>query len=157
MPNTTVHIIRDVLLAYPKLYKAQANQFGAVQFDTRVDFPVARMAELSQFSRQTPRACDVAENMLSINIRLPEKNRNDKLNSIKVIDMKGELLNPTEVMEMGNGTRANLKVLRYQSPKDGKFSTQLREVQVIEYKKYELDSIDFDIVDNKPTNTSVDF
>jgi len=146
MPNTTVHIIRDVLLAYPKLNSAQPNQFGAKQFEVRIDFPVARMAELSQFSRQTPRACDVADDMLSINVRLPEFNAKGKANSVPVLDMKGNALSPTEVMEMGNGTKANVMVLRYQNPKDGKFSTQLRKIQVIEYKKYELDSIDFDIV-----------
>lgn len=156
MPNTTVHIIRDVQLAYPKLHKPQANQFGAVQFDVRVDFPAARLAELQEFSRQPARACDI-QGMLSINIRLPEKNRDGKLNSIQVIDMSGNVLNPTEVMEMGNGTKANLKVLKYQS-RDGKYSTQLRAVQVIEYKKYSLDTVDFDIIESgKPINPASDF
>lgn len=149
-------IIRDVQLAYPKLSKAQANQFGAVQYDVRIDFPAARMAELQQFSRQPARASD-EQGMLSINVRAPEFNAKGKSNKPIVIDMKGEALNETEIMEMGNGTKANVKVFQYISKKDGKMSTILKAIQVIEYKKYELDSIDFDIVDSKPTNPSVDF
>jgi len=155
MPNTTLHIIRDVLLAYPKLNSAQPNQFGVKQFEVRLDFPSSRMVELAEFSRQPARPCDVADDMLSINVRLPEFNAKGKANSVPVTDMRGNALSPTEVMEMGNGTKANIIVLKYE--KDGKFYTQLRKVQVIEYKKYELDSIDFDIIDDTKTEFSNQF
>ena len=143
-------IIKDVSLAYPKLATAQPNQFGAKQFEVRIDFSAERIAELQPFSRQTVRPADV-DGMLSINVRLPEFNRNGKANSVKVIDMKGKDLTPTQIMEMGNGTKANVMVLQYENRKDGKMSTQLKAIQVIEYKKYELESINFDVVEDTTT------
>ena len=140
-------ILKDVSLAYPKLSTAQPNQFGAKQFDVRIDFPASRLAEIQPFSRQAARPADV-DGMLSINVRLPEINNKGKANSVRVVNMSGQSLTPTEVMEMGNGTKANVMVFQFDNKRDGKKSTHLRAIQVIEYKKYELESIDFDVVES---------
>ena len=146
-------IIKDVSLAYPKLASAQPNQFGAKQFEVRIDFPASRLAEIQPFSRQAARPADV-DGMLSINVRLPELNAKKKPNSVRVVDNLNQPLNPTQIMEMGNGTKANVMVLQYQNRNDGKMSTQLKAIQVTEYKKYELESVEFDVVQQE---ASTDF
>ena len=148
-------LIANVELAYPKLSEANENRFGAKQFDVRIDFDQSRVAEMSKFSRSAPRPAET-EGMFSINVKASEFNRKGQSNKPRVVDTQKQPLSEQMIKEMGNGTKANVLVFQYLSPKDGKVSTILKAIQVTEYKKYELESMDFDVVGESTTTEFTD-
>ena len=146
------YLIANVELAYPKLAEAVENRFGNRQFDVRVDFPHSRLKEMSAFSRSNPRPGD-ADGMFSINLKANEFNSKDQSNKPKVVDKNKQPLSEEMIKSMGNGTKANVLVLQYESKRDGKMTTILKAIQVLEYKKYEMESLDFDVVGDTAKET----
>lgn len=146
------YLIANVELAYPKLAEALENKFGAKQFDVRIDFPENRVNEMSAFSRSSPRPGDT-DGMFSINVKANELNAKGQSNKPRVVDVNKQPLSEEMIRNMGNGTKANVLVLQYRSKRDGKMTTILKAIQVLEYKKYEMESLDFDIVGNTTKDT----
>jgi len=145
-------LIANVELAYPKLSEAFENRFGAKQYDVRIDFPESRVNEMSAFSRSAPRPGDV-DGTFSINVKANELNAKGQSNKPRVVDIKKQPLPEEMIRNMGNGTKANVLVLQYKSKRDGKMTTILKAIQVVEYKKYEMESLDFDVVGDTAKET----
>ena len=148
----TQTIIRNVSVNYAKVYKAEKNTFGNTQFDIQLEFGKDRIDELKMFNkiRQLPNG------NYAMNISRSETNKDGKQNFIRVVDMaKAPFDKP-----IGNGTKANLIVYTYDSPRAyNGTKTVLMAVQIVEHVAYEpAASVDFDMIDTvSPVEASTDF
>jgi hypothetical protein len=145
-------IIRNISVNYAKVYKAEKNPFGAMQFDIQLEFGKERIDELKGYGkiRQLPNG------NFAMNISRAEANKDGKANTIRVVDIAKQPFDKP----IGNGSTANLIVYTYASPRaNNGTKTVLMAVQIINHVEYEpTTSVDFDMVsDVKPTEASTDF
>jgi hypothetical protein len=146
-------IIRNVTVNYAKLYKAETNQFGNTQFDIQLEFNRDRIDELKEFGKIR----ELPNGNFAMNISLNEKNREGKLNTVRVVDAAKEPMSAP----IGNGSTANLIVFTYASPRayNGK-KTILKAVQITNLIEYTPENtVDFDLVEstNTTTESATDF
>jgi len=146
-------IIRNVTVNYAKLYRAETNQFGNTQFDIQLEFNRDRIDELKEFGKIR----ELPNGNFAMNISLNEKNREGKLNTVRVVDAAKEPMSAP----IGNGSTANLIVFTYASPRayNGK-KTILKAVQITNLIEYTPENtVDFDLVEstNTTTESATDF
>jgi len=147
----TQTIIRNVAVNYAKVYKAETNPFGATQYDIQLEFGKDRIAELQKFGKIR----ELPNGNFALNISRAEKNKDGKLNTIRVVDMAKEPFDKP----IGNGSTANLIVFTYPSPRAFNGSkTVLMAVQITNHIEYTPEaSVDFDLVETTLTELPTDF
>ena len=146
--SNTTKIVRNVNLNYAKVHKAIENDYGKVIFDLQVEFPKERMAEMSEFGNV--RESKLNPGMFCLNITRPEKNKDGKKNTIRVLDSEK---NPLKA-DIGNGSVGNIMVYSFDWKFGGKSGrkTILLGVQVTDLVKY-TPVEDFDIVASEGETT----